>query len=87
MRILLIGSGGRENALAWKISQSPSCEALFVLPGNPGMEPIATRVPVKPDDFDAIGDFAIRNQIDLMVVGPEVPLVAGIRDHFEERPD
>lgn len=87
MRILLIGSGGREHALAWKISQSPSCEALFVLPGNPGIESVATPVHIKTDDFAAIGDFAHQNQIDLLVVGPEVPLVSGIRDYFEGRPE
>lgn len=87
MRILLIGGGGREHALAWKISQSKNCEALFVLPGNPGIASLATLVPLKPDDFQAIGAFAEQNRIDLLVVGPEVPLVAGIRDYFESLPE
>lgn len=83
MNVLLLGSGGREAALAWKISQSPLCDALFIAPGNGGTHLFGTNVALSPLDFPAIGDFCRRNAIDLLVVGNEDPLVAGIRDYFE----
>lgn len=83
MNILVIGSGGREHALAWKISQSNHCKKLFVAPGNAGTGNIATNVPVAVDDFEAIGALCQRESIDLVVVGPEVPLVKGIREYFQ----
>ncbi len=82
MNILLIGSGGREHALAWKLAQSPQCETLYVAPGNPGMADVATRVALDIADHGAVVAFCGRHNIDLVVVGPEVPLVAGLADHL-----
>src|SRR2546427_456692 len=84
MRILLIGGGGREHALAWKIAQSPSVEALFAAPGNPGIARHAVCVPLAADGLDGLLGFARRERIDLTVVGPEAPLVAGLADRFAE---
>jgi phosphoribosylamine---glycine ligase len=83
MNILILGSGGREHTLAWKISQSFNCSQLFVAPGNAGTELIADNVDIQVNDFEAIGEFVKENEIDLVVVGPEDPLVNGIRDFFE----
>ncbi|MEM9859901.1 MAG: phosphoribosylamine--glycine ligase [Bacteroidota bacterium] len=83
MNILVIGSGGREYTLAWKMSQSLHCERLFVAPGNAGTELIAENVEISPNDFDALGQFVLANDVELVVVGPEDPLVNGIRDFFE----
>ena len=80
MRVLLIGGGGREHALAWKIAQSPLCEALFAAPGNPGTAQCGTNVAVAVDDQDAVVRFCRAERIDFVVVGPEVPLVAGMVD-------
>ena len=82
MRILLLGSGGREHALAWKMLQSPKCKQLFVAPGNAGTAEIATNVEISVTDFEAIKTCAIENKIDMVVVGPEDPLVLGIYDFF-----
>jgi phosphoribosylamine--glycine ligase len=82
MRILVVGSGGREHALAWKISRSPLVRALYVAPGNPGISRIATLVPLDPKDVDAVGRWVVENRIDLVVVGPEAPLVAGLADRI-----
>lgn len=84
MKILVIGSGGREHALCWKISQSAKVTKLYCAPGNGGIASIAECVNIKADDIIALADFAHENKIDLTVVGPEVPLVAGIVDLFEE---
>lgn len=86
MNILIIGNGGREHALAWKIRQSPLCSKLFVAPGNAGTALEAENVAIAIDDFDKIGEFCIINAIELVVVGPEGPLVIGIRDYFESKP-
>ncbi len=83
MNILIIGNGGREHAFAWKIKQSPDCDKLFVAPGNAGTASVATNVAIAVDDFKQLGSFCIDQKIDLVVVGPEVPLVKGIRDYFE----
>lgn len=83
MNILVLGSGGREHALSWKIAQSESCENLFIAPGNAGTSQVGQNVDIKVNDFDAIGAFVKENQISLVVVGPEDPLVKGIRDYFE----
>ncbi len=83
MNILLLGSGGREHALAYKISQSPHCTKLFIAPGNPGTEKHGENVPVNILDFNDIEKFVLHNGIDMMVVGPEEPLVKGIFDFFE----
>jgi phosphoribosylamine---glycine ligase len=83
MNILLLGSGGREHALAWKIAQSPDCETLFIAPGNPGTALVGTNVPIKTNDFVSIKSFCLENKIDMVVVGPEDPLVNGVVDFFE----
>ena len=83
MKILLLGSGGREHALAWKISQSEKCEKLYIAPGNAGTAATGENVNVKADDFPAIRDFVIGKGIDMVVVGPEDPLVKGIYDYFK----
>jgi phosphoribosylamine---glycine ligase len=80
MNILLLGSGGREDALAWRLRQSPSCEALIAAPGNPGIARWAECIAIDPCDSLAVVDLARRNSIDLVVVGPEAPLVAGVAD-------
>jgi phosphoribosylamine--glycine ligase len=83
MRVLLIGSGGREHALAWKLAQSAQCEHLWIAPGNPGTAQYGTNVPIAADDAAAIVGLATRERIDLVVVGPEAPLVAGLADVCE----
>ena len=83
MKILLLGSGGREHALAWKIAQSSKVEKLFIAPGNAGTASVGENVPaLKADDFDGIAAFAVKEGIDMVVVGPEDPLVKGIYDYF-----
>ncbi|HOI54710.1 MAG TPA: phosphoribosylamine--glycine ligase [Phycisphaerae bacterium] len=84
MRILIIGSGGREHALAWKIAQSPRVKKIFAAPGNPGTAQFAQNVPMAADDVKSLIEFARREKIDLTVVGPERPLIAGIVDAFQE---
>jgi len=83
MNILLLGSGGREHALAWKMLQSPLCTNLYVAPGNAGTAGIATNINLTPTDFDAVKQTAIDKAIDMVVVGPEDPLVKGIYDFFK----
>lgn len=83
MKILLLGSGGREHALAWKMLQSKKCEALFVAPGNAGTRDIATNIDVNPNDFEAVKKTVLEKQIDIVIVGPEDPLVKGIVDFFK----
>ncbi|QBZ97137.1 phosphoribosylamine--glycine ligase [Flavobacterium sangjuense] len=83
MVILLLGSGGREHALAFKMLQSPICSTLFVAPGNAGTASIATNVSINPNDFNAIKSFSIQEKVDMVVVGPEDPLVLGIYDFFK----
>jgi phosphoribosylamine--glycine ligase len=80
MRILVIGSGGREHALAWAIARSPRCEKLFVMPGNGGTGEIAENVPVDITDHQAVIDFALANRVDFVVIGPDAPAVAGLGD-------
>lgn len=82
MNILITGSGGREHTLAWKIRQSPLLTKLYVAPGNAGTAEIATNVNIPVTDLDAIGRFCAKNNIHMVVVGPEMPLVAGIHDYF-----
>ena len=81
--VLVIGSGGREHALAWKFSQSCQVDTVFVAPGNGGMKDVATIVPIAVDDFEGLVEFAKFNEIDLTFVGPEIPLVDGIVDYFQ----
>ena len=82
--VLIIGSGGREHALAWKFAQSPLVSEIYVAPGNPGMKDVATCVPIAVNDFDALLAFAKEKQVALTFVGPEVPLVGGVVDVFEQ---
>lgn len=82
MNILLLGSGGRESAFAWKITQSPKCSKLFIAPGNAGTTQYGQNVDIKVTDFEGIGRFTLENNIDLVLVGPEEPLVKGIHDFF-----
>ncbi|MEM7048677.1 MAG: phosphoribosylamine--glycine ligase [Acidobacteriota bacterium] len=85
MKVLVIGGGGREHALCWKLRQSPQLTELFCAPGNPGIAEIADCVPIAPDDVQKLADFAQDLKIDLTVVGPELPLTLGIADEFERR--
>lgn len=84
MNILLLGSGGREHALAWKIAQSKKVDTLFIAPGNAGTASVGTNVNIKADDFASLGKFAIENNVKMVVVGPEDPLVKGIYDYFKK---
>ena len=83
MNILLLGSGGRECAIAWKLAQSPKCEQLYIAPGNAGTTAYGQNVSIKVGEFDKIGEFCLQHQISMVVVGPEDPLVNGIFDHFQ----
>ena len=83
MRILLLGSGGREHALAWKIAQSKKCEKLFIAPGNAGTSQLGTNVNIGVNDFSALKNFTVEHHINMVVVGPEDPLVNGIYDEFK----
>ena len=87
MKILLLGSGGREHALAWKIAQSPKVEKLYIAPGNAGTTAVGENVNIKATDFEAISAFALKENIQMIVVGPEDPLVKGIYDYFQNRPE
>jgi phosphoribosylamine---glycine ligase len=82
MNILLLGSGGRESAFAWKIAQSPKCTQLFIAPGNAGTGQHGKNLDIKVTDFEGIKKAVIENQIDMVLVGPEEPLVKGIHDFF-----
>ncbi len=86
MNILIIGNGGREHALAWKINQSSLCKQLYVAPGNAGTADCAQNIDIKVTDFDAIAAFSLLNKINLILVGPEEPLVKGIYDFFADNP-
>ena len=86
MKILLLGSGGREHALAWKIAQSSKCEKLFIAPGNAGTANVGENVAMKADDFEAVKKFVVENGINMVVVGPEDPLVKGIYDDLKADP-
>jgi phosphoribosylamine--glycine ligase len=85
MKVLILGSGGREHALAWKVAQSPRVDQVYVAPGNAGtaLEPRVANVAIAAEDITALVDFARRESIDLTIVGPETPLVMGITDAFE----
>ncbi len=85
MNILVIGSGGREHALAWKIAQSPRLKKLYTAPGNPGTKNLGENVDINPHDVPALLEFAVKEKIDLTVVGPELPLTLGITDEFEKK--
>lgn len=83
MKLLLLGSGGREHAIAWKIAQSSKCSKLYIAPGNAGTADVGENVNITVDDFDSIKDFVLQNQVNMVVVGPEDPLVKGIYDDFK----
>ena len=83
MNILVLGSGGREHALSWKIAQSPNCDQLYIAPGNAGTAAVGQNIDLKVTDFEGIAAFVQKENIDLVVVGPEDPLVKGIRDYFQ----
>ena len=83
MKLLLIGAGGREHALAWKIAQSPQCDKLYIAPGNTGTKNCGENVPISVNDFEKLKAFCVDNQVDMVVVGPEDPLVNGIYDDFK----
>jgi len=87
MNILLIGSGGRENAIAWKLAQSPKCDKLFIAPGNAGSKRYGINLPISGTDFDGLKKAILENDIRMLVVGPEDPLVKGVRDFFEQDDD
>ncbi|MCC8171765.1 MAG: phosphoribosylamine--glycine ligase [Parabacteroides sp.] len=84
MNILLLGSGGREHALAWKMAQSPKTDTLFIAPGNAGTAAVGTNVALSATDFPALKDFVLKNQVEMVVVGPEDPLVKGVYDFFAD---
>ena len=84
MKVLLLGSGGREHALAWKIAQSDKCEKLYIAPGNAGTAEVGENIAIKADDFEALKQFCVENGIDMVVVGPEDPLVKGVYDDFRD---
>ena len=86
MNILLLGSGGREHAIAHKIAQSPLCSQLFIAPGNAGTARCGKNVALSPEDFGAVGQFVQQHEVSMVVVGPEAPLVKGIADHFAADP-
>jgi len=86
MNILILGSGGREHTLTWKLKQSPSCDNVFVAPGNAGTAAIANNININLSDFAALGNFSLENNIGLIVVGPEAPLVEGVVDYFKNDP-
>ncbi|MGO9062011.1 MAG: phosphoribosylamine--glycine ligase [Candidatus Binataceae bacterium] len=85
MRVMVIGKGGREHALCWRLNQSPSVRELYCTIGNPGINSLATPVPIEPNDINGLADFAAQQHIDLTVVGPEEPLTLGIGDEFASR--
>lgn len=87
MNVLILGSGGREHAIGWKLEQSPMLDNLYIAPGNAGTQHIGQNVPIDILDFEAVADFAVAEEIELIVVGPEAPLVAGIYDYFQDRED
>ena len=82
MNILILGSGGREHAFTYKLVQSKKVTQIFVAPGNAGTQEIATNININPTDFEAIKNAVLRHQISMVIVGPEVPLVAGVHDFF-----
>jgi len=87
MNILLLGSGGREHAIAFKIAQSPLCSRLYIAPGNAGTISLGDNVDINTANFDEVGRFVLEHHIDMLVVGPEAPLVAGITDYFHNTPE
>ena len=87
MNILLLGSGGREHAIAAKVAQSKRCSRLYIAPGNAGTAAVGVNVNLNPEDFEAVGRFVVDRDIEMLIVGPEAPLVAGIADYFATTPE
>ena len=87
MNVLVLGGGGREHAIAWKISQGKECTRLFAMPGNPGTARIGQNLAGSPKDFALVKKAVLDNNVDMVVVGPEDPLVGGLGDFFAEDPD
>src|SRR5688500_17618078 len=87
MNVLLLGSGGREHAFAWKIKQSKQVDKLYIAPGNSGTQEFGENVKISATDFEAIKDFVVKNQVSMVVVGPEDPLVHGVYDYFKSIPE
>ncbi|MGB1018326.1 MAG: phosphoribosylamine--glycine ligase N-terminal domain-containing protein, partial [Chitinophagales bacterium] len=85
MNILVLGSGGREHALAWKLAQSTKTEQLFIAPGNAGTQNVGTNVDLDILNFEELAKFALKNEIKMLVVGPEAPLVEGVYDFFKAK--
>ena len=85
MKVLLVGGGGREHTLAWKLAQSPRLTELIAAPGNPGIARHGRSVAIKDDGVEALRELALRERVDLTVVGPELPLSLGLADRFRER--
>ena len=83
MNVLVVGSGGREHTLSWKIAQSSMCEKLFIAPGNAGTAALGQNIDIAVDDFEALKTLVLENDISMLVVGPEDPLVKGIYDFFK----
>src|SRR5690606_13902226 len=86
MNILVIGSGGREHCFAWKLKQSTRCGKLFIAPGNAGTATVGENLPIKQNDFEALSRASIEHDIQMLIVGPEEPLVKGIVDYFKTNP-
>ena len=84
MNVLVVGSGGREHTLSWKIAQSSMCEKLFIAPGNAGTATLGQNVSISADDFESLKTLVLENDISMVVVGPEDPLVKGIYDFFKD---
>ena len=84
MNVLVVGSGGREHTLSWKIAQSSMCEKLFIAPGNAGTATLGQNVSISADDFESLKTLVLENDINMVVVGPEDPLVKGIYDFFKD---
>ena len=85
MKILIIGSGGREHTIAWKLSQSPLVEKIFIAPGNAGTALVGENVNIEVNEFEKLAEFAKKEKISLTIIGPEDPLVKGIINFFEEK--
>ena len=87
MNVLILGSGGREHALAWKVSQSSSCNKLFIAPGNAGTSEVGQNIEINVTDFKKIKKFVVQEDVEMVIVGPEDPLVLGIFDFFQNDPE
>ena len=87
MNVLILGSGGREHALAWKVAQSSSCNKLFIAPGNAGTSEVGQNIEINVTDFKKIKTFVVQEEVEMVIVGPEDPLVLGVFDFFQNDPE